>query len=301
MKKLLIVLVAIFVSNTCYGQVSQKWTDINYAGGDTLTGHLLDIYLPKRGDGPYPVVVAIAGSAWFSNDSKERAFQIGGFMLREGFAVVAVNHRSSREATFPAQINDIKGVVRFLRANASKYNLDTSFLGIMGDSSGGHLSAMMGTTGGINNYTVGDKTLSIEGDVGGNLDQSSRVDAVADWYGPTDFQAMDKCGSEMTHDATDSPESTLVGGPIQQMDDMVALANPITYIDLDDSPFLIFHGDKDPLVPYCESELLHEALTENGVGNELIIVPGGGHGVGMWEKPYIDKMVNFFVEQKNQK
>lgn len=300
MKKLAILVPLIF-SNICQAQVSPTWTDINYAGGDTLSGHLLDIYLPGEGDGSYPVIVAIAGSAWFSNDSKERAFQIAKPLLDDGFAIVATNHRSSREAIFPAQINDIKAVVRFIRANAEKYQLNTNFLGIMGDSSGGHLSAMMGLTGGVKEYTVGDKTLSIEGEIGEHLDQSSRVDAVTDWYGPTDFLVMDECGSSFSHDAPDSPESTLAGGPIQQNKELVALANPITYIDSEDPPFLILHGDEDPLVPHCQSELLHEALNKHGVENELIIVPGGGHGDGMWEEPYINQMRGFFVEQKNQK
>jgi acetyl esterase/lipase len=134
--------------------ISRKWLDINYAG-DTLTGHRMDIYLPTKGESPYPVIVTIAGSAFFSNNSKDRAFRIGRPLLEQGFAIVAVNHRSSREAIFPAQINDIKGAIRFLRANASIYGLDTTFLGITGDSSGGHLSALMGTSGGVKNYTIG--------------------------------------------------------------------------------------------------------------------------------------------------
>lgn len=280
--------------------ISRKWLDINYAG-DTLTGHRMDIYLPTEGESPYPVIVTIAGSAFFSNNSKDRAFQIGRLLLEQGFAIVAVNHRSSREAIFPAQINDIKGAMRFLRANASKYGLDTTFLGITGDSSGGHLSALMGTSGGVKNHTVGQKTLSIEGNVGGNSKEISRVDAVVDWYGPTAFHKMDSCGSAQAHDAPDSPESILIGGPIQENDDLCALANPITYVDENDPPFLIIHGDADPLVPYCQSVWLHEALTEKGVENELIIVPGGGHGDGIWLDKNVERMVAFFAEAKNKK
>ncbi|MBN2103563.1 alpha/beta hydrolase [bacterium] len=280
--------------------IGRKWSDINYAG-DTLTGHLLDICLPAKGESPFPVIITIAGSAFFSNNSKERAFQIGEPLLEHGFAVVAVNHRSSREAGFPAQIHDIKGVVRFLRANASTYGLDTTFLGITGDSSGGHLSALMGTSGGIDTLTLGQVTLSIEGDVGGNCNESSRVDAVVDWYGPTTFQKMDSCGSEMIHDAPDSPESTLIGGPVQENGDLCALADPITYIDENDPPFLIIHGDADPLVPYCQSVLLHNALTGNGVCNEMITVPEGGHGNGIWLDENIEKMIHFFAEAKRRK
>ena len=278
----------------------KKWLNISYAS-DSLTGHLLDIYLPENGEAPYPVIVTIAGSAFFSNDSKDAAFLIGEPLLEHGFAIVAVNHRSSHESIFPAQIHDMKGVVRFLRANASKYDLDTTFVGITGGSSGGHLSALMGTSGGINHFTVGETTLCIEGIVGGNSSQSSRVDAVVDWFGPTTFQKMDSCGSDIVHDAPDSPESTLIGGPIQENDDLCALADPITYVDDNDPPFLIIHGDADRLVPHCQSVLLHNALTGKGVKNEMITVLGGGHSDGTWLEENVERMILFFLEAKKQK
>jgi dipeptidyl aminopeptidase/acylaminoacyl peptidase len=112
---------------------------------------------------------------------------------------------------------------------------------------------------------------------------------------------MDSCGSQMIHDAPDSPESVLIGGPVQDNDDLCALANPITYVDENDPPFLIIHGDADPLVPHCQSILLHEALSKHGVENELIIVPGGGHGDGVWLDNYIERMAAFFINAKNEK
>ena len=305
---LVILFGIIFVLSLCTHSISKentdkvgrKWLDINYAG-DNQTGHLLDIYIPAKGEAPYPVIVTIAGSAFFSDSSKHWAYGLGESLLDHGFAIVAVNHRSSRDALFPAQINDIKGAVRFIRANASKYQLDTTFIGITGNSSGGHLAAMMGTSGGVDNYTVGEKTLSIEGNVGGNTKKSSRVDAVVDWYGPIAFQKMDSCGSEIMHDAPDSPESILIGGPIQKNDDLCALANPMTYIDKNDPPFLIIHGDADPLVPHCQSVLLYQSLRKKCVECELITVPEGGHGEGVWIDEYIQRMVIFFTEIKNRK
>lgn len=160
---------------------------------------------------------------------------------------------------------------------------------------------MMGTSGGVKNYTIGEHTPSIEGDVGGNLNESSRIDAVVDWYGPTTFQKMDSCGSEMVHGAPDSPESVLVGGPIQDNDDLSALTDPITYVDENDPSFLIIHGDADPLVPHCQSQFLQEALIKNGVKSEMIIIPGGGHGEGVWADENIEKMVSFFICAKNKK
>ena len=123
----------LFAQQTNEDDISKKKLDMNYAG-DVLTGHLLDIYLPATGDVPYPVVVTIAGSAFFSDSSKHWAFGIGEPLLKYGFAIVAVNHRSSRDAVFPAQINDVNGAVRYLRANASTYSLDTTFIGIAGNS-----------------------------------------------------------------------------------------------------------------------------------------------------------------------
>ena len=278
--------------------ISKKWLNINYAGDD-LTGHLLDIYLPVKGEAPYPVVITVAGSAFFSDSSKHWAFAIGKPLLKYGFAIVATNHRSSRKAIFPAHVNDLKGVVRFLRANAARYGLDTTFIGIAGNSSGGNLSAMMGASGGVKNYTIGNKTVSIEGDIGGNTSESSRVDAVADWYGPTAFEKMDSCGSEMVHDAPDSPESVYIGGPIQDNPDLCKLANPITYVDESDPPFIIIHGDKDPLVPHCQSVLLFDALKKSSVACKMITAPGGGHG-GKWEAEYRQKMVSFFIETMNK-
>jgi len=296
------IIVPLFLNNdvTFKTLKYRKWSDINYAG-DNLIGHRLDIYLPVEGAGPYPVVVTVAGSAFFSDSSKHWAFGIGESMLEYGFAVVPSNHRSSRKAVFPAQINDIKGVLRFLRAHAMEYNLDTTFIGITGNSSGGHLSAMMGSSVGVSNFTVGNKTMNIEGDVGGNLEMSSHVDAVVDWYGPTTFQKMDSCGSTMVHDAADSPESILIGGPIQENDDLCALADPITYIDKNDPPFLIIHGDTDPFVPYCQSLFLFDALLKSGVKSELILVSGGGHGEGMWLAKYKNRMSSFFIDEKNKK
>jgi len=304
----IIILSGIIITQSLFAQgqtetnadsIAQKWLNINYAG-DELTGHLLDIYLPVKGEAPFPVVVTVAGSAFFSNNSKHHAFSFGKILLKHGFAIVATNHRSSREAIFPAHVNDLKGVVRFLRANASKYGLDTSFVGIAGNSSGGNLAAMVGTSGGVNNYTVGEKTVSIEGDIGGNNKESSRVDAVVDWYGPTAFEKMDSCGSEMVHDAPDSPESVYIGGPIQDNLDLCALANPITYVDEKDPPFIIIHGDADPLVPHCQSVLLYKALKKHGVEYEMITVPGAGHG-GIWEEKYKENMASFFIEAKNKK
>lgn len=277
---------------------SRHWIDVDYVG-DGITGHKLDIVLPTSGTKPHPVVVCIYGSAFFSNNSKGRVFHegFGQRILKEGFAVVAINHRSSNEAKFPAQIHDVKAAIRFIRANSTTFSLDSNFIAITGWSSGGHLSAMAGTTNGIKQETVNGLAIDIEGNLGKFTSSSSRVNAVVDWFGPTDFLIMDTCGSDMKHDDAKSPESSLIGGPIQENKEKVALANPITYVNKANPPFLILHGDKDPLVPHCQSEKLYEKQQKEGAKTELIIVAGGGHGPGVRIDKYYDKMISFLKEE----
>ena len=278
-------------------QPKRIWENVDYVG-DSIVGHQLNIYLPLTGEGPFPVVMLIYGSAWFSNNLKDTAVKIMGRpLLENAFAIVAVNHRSSREAIFPAQINDVKAAVRFIRANAKKYSLDTSFIGVTGYSSGGHLSALLGTSGGVDKFTSKAVTISLDGKLGVSKRISSKVNAVVDWFGPTDFLIMDSCGSNFKHDAANSPESSLVGGPIQQNREKCELANPITYIDPSDPPFLIVHGDSDLVVPQCQSVILDMALQKDSVRTKLILVEKGGHGPGLFEPIFFNEMVQFFTEE----
>jgi acetyl esterase/lipase len=254
-----------------------NWFDIDYVG-DGLTGHLLDIYQPSTASPPYPVVVFIYGSAWRCNDCKGAVTHVLPALLDGGFAVVSINHRASQEAVFPAQIQDCKAAIRYVRANAAVYDLDPDRIGVTGRSSGGHLVAHLGTSGGVTTYTVGGVEMDIEGSLGEHTDASSSVQAVCDWFGPTDFLIMNSCGSDIDHDAPDSPESQLIGGPIQEHPNECALADPITYVDSSDPPFRIFHGDSDPLVPHCQSDSLDQALDAVGVPSDYTLIPGAGHG-----------------------
>jgi len=300
MKSIGLTIALLFVSFNSFGQsYSKSWKDINYAG-DTMVYHRLDIYLPKVEKSAYPVVVAIYGSAWFGNNLKESAFTtLGKALLDAGFAVVTPNHRSSYDAKYPAQIHDIKAVIRFIRANASQYQLDTTFIGITGFSSGGHLAALAGTSRGVKEYTVGSVTMDIEGKVGQHTSYSSSVDAVVDWFGPTDLLKMDSCetSSMIDHNSATAPEAILIGGQVQENKEKATLANPITYVDANDPPFLIFHGDKDPLVSYCQSVMLFHALQNAGVSSQFVLVPDGQHGPGVFEDKYFKMMADFFLQQ----
>jgi acetyl esterase/lipase len=226
----------------------------------------LDLYLPPAGT-RWPLVVAIHGGA-FRMGSKEGE-PAGAFVAR-GFAVAAINYRLSQHAVFPAQIEDGKAAVRWLRGHALEHGYDPDRIASYGASAGGHLAAMLGTAGGLKAF-----------DVGGNLGVSSRVEAVVDFFGPTDFLQMDAhrlSPQAMVHDTPDSPESQLVGGPIRDNPEKVARANPITYVSKDDPPFLVVHGDADLLVPHHQSELLEAALRKAGVRVRLVTIPGGPHG-----------------------
>ncbi|MEJ2078810.1 MAG: alpha/beta hydrolase [Acidobacteriota bacterium] len=225
----------------------------------------LDLYLPKR-DGLLPLLIHIHGGAFMAG-SKEMNVPLE--YLARGYAVASINYRLSQHAIFPAQIEDCKAAVRWLRTHAPEYGLDPDRFAAWGESAGGHLSAMLGTTGDTRQFDVGE-----------NLDQSSRVQAVVDYFGPTDFLQMDanRIPNGMLHDPADSPESRLIGGPIQQNKDRVKRANPITYVSPDDPPFLICHGDRDPLVPHNQSVLLEAALKQAGVPVTFYTVKGAGHG-----------------------
>ena len=229
---------------------------------------LLDLYLPEKGDQPLPLIVWIHGGAWMagSKDGPSPALPF----TAKGYAVAHVGYRLSQEAKFPAQIHDCKAAVRWLRANAAKYHLDPNRFVAWGASAGGHLVALLGTSGGV---------AELEGDVN-DLKQSSRVQAVVDWFGPTDFLHIGDAESDLRHNAPDSPESKLIGGPLLENKDKAAKASPITYVSKDAPPFLIMHGDRDRTVPFNQSELLYAALKKAGVDATFVPMKGAGHGFG---------------------
>jgi len=243
--------------------------DINYAAPPSRT-HLLDVYWPTTAQGVLPLVVFIHGGGWEIGDKLDSCPPLP--LVDRGYVVANINYRFSREAIFPAQIQDCKGAIRWLRAHAGQYHIDVSRVGVWGSSAGGHLAALLGTSGDVKDE---------EGTVGGNLDQSSRVQAVCDWFGPTDMSCFfEQAGSENNYKAepSKSPLYHLFGGPISAHKDLVKRANPITFITMDAPPFLIMHGDKDPFVPLAQSRMLVDALKAAGVSCQFEIVHGYGHG-----------------------
>ena len=279
------------------GSYSRSWKDVNYAS-DGLESHHMDIYLPKEHKTTYPAVIVIYGSAWFANNAKAMASaSVGTPLLQAGFAVISINHRSSTEAAWPAQIQDVKAAIRYVRANAAGYDIDPSFIGITGFSSGGHLATFAGVTNGVKTLTSGDVTADIEGAVGNYLSTGSHVDAVVDWFGPVDMARMSNC--EAPNDAS-SPEALLIGkkNPREEPD-WVRLISPINFIDGEDPEILIIHGDADNVVPHCQSLYLKTAYDRAGVEAIFISVPDGGHGPGCFDAQYFQKMTDFFTIQSS--
>lgn len=273
-------------------EYSQKFTDINYVG-DGKNYHNLDIYLPKIEKESYPVVVHIYGSAWFSNNSKGAADlnTICAALLDAGYAVVTPNHRASTDALYPAQIHDIKAVIRFIRGEAAKYKFDTSFIATSGFSSGGHLATLAAVTTGANVYSLGDDSVDLEGSLGAYTTLSSDVNAACNWSGPMDLQNMD-CGESMK--MPKSPEEVMIGVPMEGNENKYALLSPIFFVNAKNPPIHIFHGTKDNVVPVCQGERFFKALQEVGATSDCVIVPEGGHGFNMYTKENLQKMVDFF-------
>ena len=275
----------------------QKKGDIDYVG-DNHVGHKMDVYFPKDdGKATHPVLIHIYGSAWGSNNSKGSADlgTVGTAALGAGYILVTPNHRTYNDALYPAQINDIKAVVRYLRGNAEELGVDTSFIAVSGFSSGGHLASLMGVTRNVkDNYTYGSATMNIEGDLGRYTNESSWVDAVCDWSGPVDCR--DKgCGNPIQM----APENDMVGGcNDQQCPDKHALLGANTFIDETDAPVFVAHGSADNIVPQCEGKIFYDNLVAGHVQDCEYHPHGGGHGV---EGNLTGDMITFLNKIKEKK
>ncbi|MBN2037275.1 MAG: alpha/beta hydrolase [Chitinispirillaceae bacterium] len=265
---------------------SPTYTGLSYGPAST---NKLDLYIPTSGTKPFPIVVWIHGGAWMSGTRDDPlARDLFNIVGPKGIAVASIDHTMSSGAKWPVQSQECRAVIRWVRANASQYNLDPDRIGTGGMSSGGHLAAFLGTSGDVTTATSGSVTMDLEGTIGGNTGYSSRVQAVLDMYGPTDFLTMSApCPgnnpqvSTMDHDAANSPESSLIGGAIQQNRDKCALANPIHFVTGDDPPFLMLHGTNDALVPSCQSRKLDSALAKAFAANNKehsLYLLSQGHG-----------------------
>jgi acetyl esterase/lipase len=273
--------------------VKRKQLDIPYA--NLSPSQKLDIYLPDESDGPIPVIVAIHGGAFMGCDKADMQVLPMLEGLKRGYAVISINYRLSWEAKFPALVQDAKAAVRWIRANAPRYHLHPDKIAAWGGSAGGYLSIMLGTSSGIPHL----EDLSL-----GNPYQPGNVQAVVDWFGPTNFLKMDEQLAAagltslpgMDHNGEHSPESLLLGARITEIPEQVRAANPETYIRPGVPPFLIQHGALDPVVPCQQSVELAEKLRQI-VGSEQIVlelIEGAGHADPKFETPEnVTKVLDF--------
>jgi acetyl esterase/lipase len=252
----------------------KRWRDVVFAHTLGYRPLLMNVSVPSAA-APPPLVVFIHGGAWrmgspaFTNPMYQRLDFIEKY-IRAGFAVASISYRFSSEGIFPMQLHDCKAAVRFLRNRATLFGVDPQRFAAMGDSAGGHLAALAGLTG---------ERTELEGDVGDTAG-SSAVQAVIDWFGPTDFlnmRAQAIAGAMIGQDDADSPESLLIGGPIQQNRAATLAASPITYVSKSAPPFFIQHGTRDRLVPIKQSESLHAALLAAGAKSTLHVMEGADH------------------------
>ena len=251
----------------------------------------LDLYLPEQlSDKALPLIVHIHGGGW-RGGNKYPCPVVG--MVRNGYAVASVEYRFSQKALFPAQVQDCQAAIRWLRSNSKKYALDPDRVGVVGASAGGHLSALVGTAGGKHVFAP----------IGGNLDQSDRVNAVCDYFGPANFYSVVRQAAEDKHIANifrfntpSDPYSSLIGATL---DDKVKsdAVSPIHYVSAECPPVLILHGTHDALVPYAQSEEFADALKQQGVAVWLQKLPGSGHGGPAFAKPAVNAMVQAFFDK----
>lgn len=249
----------------------------------------LDLYLPETmPDHPLPLVVHIHGGGW-TGGSKFPCPVVG--MVLKGYAVASVEYRFSQKAKFPAQIQDCQAAIRWLRANREPYQLDPEKVGVVGASAGGHLSALVGTAGGKGTFPP----------IGGNEEQSDRVQAVCDIFGPADFTTVVQQAAEdqnvrnvFEFNTPRDPYSSLIGADLGDRAKSEAVS-PVSYVSGENPPFLILHGTHDALVPYAQSVQFAEALKAEGVEVWLQTLPGAGHGGPVFARPAIlQLMQNFF-------
>lgn len=258
----------------------KKLSDLTYKNANELTLKL-DLYLPEKHEGTLPIVVWVHGGGW-NQGSKDRCPAV--WLATNGFAVASVQYRLSTQAQWPAQIEDCRDAIRWLRDNASQHNLAGAHLGVWGSSAGGHLVALLGTL----DAPKDEKT-------------SCRVQAVCDWFGPSDLLTMppNVVGKGRTEeDVAKSNGAQLLGAPVYKVPEKAKAASAFYQVSSGDAPFLIMHGDADPQVPLEQSTRLHEQLKSAGVNSELIVIKGGGHGGTLFNSAEVQQQVLKFFNRE---
>ncbi len=264
--------------------------DVPYIkNGDTA--QRLDIYYPETPpSSPLPLIVHIHGGGWMGGNKYPCDARM---MTTQGYVVASIEYRFSQKAKFPAQIQDCQAAIRWLRANASKYHINTHKVGVIGASAGGHLSALVGVTGGKHIFPA----------IGENQDQSDAVQCVCDIFGPKNFGSVMSQADEdknvknvFKFNTPSDPYSELIGVPLSDKEKTAAVS-PITYVDESSPPILILHGTHDALVPFAQSEEFEKAMKKKGASAWLQKFPGAGHGGGAFGKPAVILLMKTFFDK----
>ncbi|MGL5512613.1 MAG: alpha/beta hydrolase fold domain-containing protein [Sporomusa sp.] len=276
------------ISNVVYSQVPIR-------GYDNIALKM-DVLVPQQ-KAPMPAIVYVTGGG-FVSANKDNYIQQRMAMAEAGYVVASIEYRVAPTAIFPQPLEDVKAAIRYLKANAAKFNINSDKIGIVGGSAGGYLSAMAGTTSGTRQFDKGE-----------NLDQNSEVQAVVDIYGLSDLTRVGADYSQQvqeTHKSAGATEALWVHGSpvfggkdggILADTDKAKAANPITYISKNTPPFLLLHGDKDTLVSPSQTEILHHALLEQGIKSTRYIVKGAEHGGAYWVQPEVVQVVIDFLDK----
>ncbi|MBY0356373.1 MAG: alpha/beta hydrolase [Candidatus Obscuribacterales bacterium] len=255
------------------------YRDLQYTAGEVNPFQCLDLYLPAQAASPPPLVIWIHGGAWLMGDKNHPPADL---LLKHGFAVASINYRLAQQAVFPAQIQDCKAAVRWLRAHAKEYGFDPRRIAVWGHSAGGHLAALL---------AVSNDEKSFEGN-GGNANISSRIQAAVNWAGLSDLvsvaeQAPPNC--QIDFKSSSSPVLALLGPGKNK--EAYLKASPVTYISKDDPPILVVYGDKDDVVPPAQSEEFCRILKVKGATFASCVISGGGHSLG--QKAAFSKTLEF--------
>lgn len=251
---------ALLLLATVFAQADTQ-TDIEYArvGETTL---LLDLHTPS-GVKQAPLIVYVHGGAWRAGSKSDVPIAR---LLDHGFAIASVDYRLSTQARFPAQVHDIKAAIRFLRAKASSFGINTEKIAIIGSSAGGHLAALVGVTNGHR---------ELEGRVGDHWHQSSAVSAIVSFYGASNLQSILGQSTEFGLTVRIPALKLLLGDVPEKVPDLAKLASPVAHLDKQDPPLLLLHGDADPQMPPAQSAEFAKAYLGK---MRLITLPGSKHG-----------------------
>ncbi len=261
--------------------------DIEYARVESRSLHL-DLYLPTASLGKKPLVIWVHGGAWRSGSKDKVPISR---MLDAGFAIASIEYRLSPIAKFPSQIHDIKGAIRFLRARADQYQLDDHRLVVMGASAGGHLAALVGVSNGV---------AELEGTVGGNLAESSAVQAIVSYYGASNLQSILEQSTPHGLSVRVPALELLLGGQPDQQPELARLASPVAHVDASDPPLWLLHGDQDPQMPINQSHELEGAYQALSLPVDFEVVHGAAHGGPEFTTPErLDRVAKALLKKLN--